>query len=271
MSKHNKKRNTAFLYEVLVREVVKRTLNKDAKERNKVITTLKKSFKNTAEIGKELRLFKTLLETNGVSNRVGEKLIQETKKAYSKLDKKKIFQEQSALIKKINKEISKGVFSNFVPNYRDLATLSQIFGEDVNVKKRVMLEESILRKITFNEALAAKSDKITNLVVNKFIEKFNKKYDQKLFENQKILLNKFILSFVDNGIDFKVFLNEEIENLKNTINKSFKLEELKNDEKMSARMREVQSFLEDHNKEPINETSLQRLLKIQALAVETQI
>ena len=268
MSRHNKKRNTVFLYEALVREIVKHTLNKDIEDRDKAIAILKEHFSLETEIGKELRLFKTLLETKGVSPRVAEKLIQEAKKSYKNLNKEKVFQEQSALIKRINKDISKSVFSNFVPNYRDLATLSQIFGEDLSVKKKVILEESILQNITSKKDMPLKPDKINNLVVNKFIDKFNDKYNKELFENQKTLLNKFILSFVDGGVDFKLYLNEEIENIKNIINESFKLDEIKSDKNMLSKMKEVHKLLEMYKREPVNEGSLQQFLKIQALTVE---
>ena len=271
MPRHNKKRNTAFLYEILVREIVKQSLNKEGFKRKDTIVTLKEFFNSNTEIGKELRLFKTLLNTQGVSTRVGEKLIQETKNAHKKLDKKKIFLEQSALIKKINKEMSKNVFSNFVPNYRDLATLSQIFGEDLSVKKKVILEEAILKTITFRGGPKQEKNKIGGLVVNNFIEKFNKKYDNEgLHENQKKLLNKFILSFIDNGVDFKIFLNEEIGRLKKIIDRSFKLEELKSDEKMSSKMKEVKKLLEDYGSKPVNEKSLQQFLKIQQLTAEIE-
>ena len=140
MPKHNKKRNTALLYEMLVREIIKQTINKDLINRNKAISVLKEHFQKDTEIVKELQLFKNLLETQELLPSTAEKLIQETKKEYKNLNVKKVFKEQSALIKKINQELSKDVFSNFVPNYKDIATLSQIFGADASTKRRVILE-----------------------------------------------------------------------------------------------------------------------------------
>jgi len=134
MPKHNKKRNTAFLYEILVREVVKRTVDKNKERRDTAIAILKEHFVTHNEMGKELSLYKTLLETKNLPARTADKLIHEAKQEYKKLNKKIIFQEQSALIKKINKDLSKNVFNNFVPNYKDLATLSQLFDDDVTLK-----------------------------------------------------------------------------------------------------------------------------------------
>jgi hypothetical protein len=84
------------------------------------------------------------------------------------------------------------------------------------------------------------------------------------------LLNKFILSFLDNGTDFKVYLNEEIETLKKKINNSFGLEELKQDEGMASKMKEIAKLLEGSNAKPIDKEFLQQILKIQALVEETE-
>ena len=270
MSKHNKKRNTAFLYEALVREVVKRTINNNTDIRDKVIAIIKETFTPQSEIGKELRLFKTLLETKGVTSRVGERLIQETKKEYKLLNEKKIFAEQSALIKKINKEISKSVFSNFVPNYRDIATLSQIFGEDISIKNRVMLEEKVLTNISHKTTQKTKNSKVNNLVVNKFIERFNVKYGKTLVESQRALLNRYILSFLDNGVDLKMYLNEEISRLKDVIRESYELEELQKDTQMKQKMEKVESLLESFSSRPIDKNMLQSILKVQTMAAEVQ-
>ena len=258
MPRHNKKRNTALLYEMLVREIIKQTVNKNIINRNKAIVILKEHFKKDTEMGKELQLFKNLLETKELLPHSAEKLIQETKKEYKALNVKKVFKEQSTLIKKINQELSKEVFSNFVPSYKDIATLSQMFGADINVKRRVLLEESVLRRITQNAPPSKeKNTNLSGLVVKKFIEKFNHKYNDTLLENQKTLLNKFILSFLDNGTDFKVYLNEEIESLKNEITDAFGMEELKQDTEMTSRMKEIK-----------NHELLEKVLKIQVLAKE---
>ncbi len=74
--------------------------------------------------------------------------INEVKRSHSKLDKEKIFKEQTALINKINKMLSKNVFSNFVPNYKNLATISQILNPDVSIKHRVLLEGFLVEALS---------------------------------------------------------------------------------------------------------------------------
>ena len=42
--KHNKKRNTAFVYEALVREVAKAVVRKDEKRKNLIVKIIKENF-----------------------------------------------------------------------------------------------------------------------------------------------------------------------------------------------------------------------------------
>ena len=74
MARHNKKRNTAFIYESLVREIVKQSVAKDEKKRNVAINILKESFSKNTELRKELDLYKTLLENNNLKEKVAEEL-----------------------------------------------------------------------------------------------------------------------------------------------------------------------------------------------------
>tara|TARA_R100000008_G_C3579343_1_gene167378 strand:+ start:494 stop:1315 length:822 start_codon:yes stop_codon:yes gene_type:complete len=272
MLKHNKKRNTAFLYEILVREIVKQTISKNKDKRDQVINVMKEHFKNNTCMKEELTLFKNILETKNLAPNTAEKLIQETKRQYNKIDKDKLFLEQSDLIKTINKNLSKGVFNNFVPNYKDLATLSQIFNDDLSSKKRVLLEENIVnRLITENQKNKIKdSSKISGLVIKKFVENYNKEYNGKLIAEQKTLLNKYILSFMDNGVDFKVYLNEEIARLQEEVSSSFNIDEVKNDEAMKNKMTEISQLLNETNKQPIDLKLIQQIVKIQNLVKEIQ-
>ena len=270
MPRHNKKRNTAFLYETLVREVVKQTIAKDFDRRDRAIAILKECFSKNRTLGKELDLYKTLSQSQKLNPLPAEKLIQEVKKEYKKLDSKEIFNEQSVVIGKINKTLSNGVYSNFVPNYKDLATLSQIFGDDVSAKSRVLLEELVLRKLTSSKDILKEEReiKVSRLVVKTFVNKFNKQYGGELLEEQRTLLNKYVMSFMNNGVEFKFHLNEELGRLKEKLEESLKIEEIKNDEQMSNKMSMIINYLEGANEKPVNKESLQQILKIQTLIQE---
>ena len=57
-AKHNKKRNTAFVYEALIREMSKAVLVGDKALQNKVLEILKKHFSEHSLLGKELGCYK---------------------------------------------------------------------------------------------------------------------------------------------------------------------------------------------------------------------
>ena len=61
MGKHNKKRNTAFIYETLVREIVKQSVAKNEEKRNLAIQIMKEAFAPRTHLRRELDLYKTLL------------------------------------------------------------------------------------------------------------------------------------------------------------------------------------------------------------------
>tara|TARA_R110000824_G_scaffold117863_7_gene269927 strand:- start:1411 stop:2229 length:819 start_codon:yes stop_codon:yes gene_type:complete len=268
--KHNKKRNTALLYEVLVRELTISGLEKDAQKRNAVISLIKEFFIFDTEIKKELSLYKTLLETKNLPLRLAEKLLYEVKIAHKNLNKKQLFKEQSQLIKIINKNLSKETYSIFVPNYKNLATISQIFSEDVSVKSRVLLEENIVQKLAINKGTKEENEKqITNLVLQNFINKYNTSYSF-LMSEQKELLNKYVLSFLDNGVEFKFYLNEEITRIKENIKKSLRMEDIKKDTKIKEKVEKVLNLLENFAKNPISEETLKHILKMQVLVSEIQ-
>ena len=85
------------------------------------------------------------------------------------IDKKKLFIEQSKLISKINRNLSKSVFSNFVPNYKSLATISQIFNNDISVKNKVLLENNIIKTMLVEDKKETEMQPVDNIAFNIYI------------------------------------------------------------------------------------------------------
>ena len=104
--KHNKRRNTAFLYEVLVKELTRATIQSDKKKKQIIVQTLKEFFNKNSILGKELEIYKVLNETFSLRERDAEKLLSEVKRMYKNtLNSEGIYSAQSKLISKINKYI----------------------------------------------------------------------------------------------------------------------------------------------------------------------
>lgn len=267
MARHNKKRNTAFIYESLVREIVKQSVAKDEKKRNVAIGILKESFSKNTELRKELDLYKTLLENNNLKEKVAEKILVETKNQHNLIDQDKLFKEQSIAISKINKNLSKSVFNNFVPNYKFLATISQVFGVSGSPKTRVLLETQVVETLMSKPETQKQMSKVPSLVVKSFIKRFNETYSP-LLENQKQLLSNYISSFADNGLEFNFYLNEEIERLKKVIDDGLKIDEAREDKSIREKMTHVKEMLEETSKVPVTSETLYKVMQIQALAEE---
>ena len=85
---------------------------------------------------------------------------------------------------------------------------------------------------------------IDNLTYKSFVKAFNEKYDNSLLSEQKDLLKVYINSFTDNGIDLKIFLNEEISRLKDIIEESKSLEDIRKDPQMLESTNQVLDVLD---------------------------
>jgi len=269
--KHNKKRNTAFLFESLVRELTRAVIRKDNKTKETVTTILKEHFGASSLLHKELDLYRSLCETYNLAESSAHRLLTEVRKEYKNLNKKKIFVEQSATIKRMHRELPKEVFNTFVPNYKNLATVYQIFNGELSPAKRILLEEAVLNSMTAKTSKENKSvAQIDNLVIKNFIKKFNQKYAGMLDESQSSLLQNYILSFSDNAVGLKVFLNEEIGRLRKALKSGLRLDEIKKDEDMVKKTNKVLDVLESFKKNKINKKSLIQILQIQDLVREIE-
>jgi len=267
--KHNKKRNTAFLFETLVRELTKTIVEKNQKKKSSILSLIREFFSKDKILNKELSLYKTLVSEQKLTTRVAEKLLNEVKKEYSKLDAKDIFSEQSRLIKKMNSSFAKKVFSNFVPHYKSLATINQIFNTELPLKKKVLLEEQMIgiMSSTVEEKKEAEQKPIDNLVLQTFTNKFNSVYSGSLLEEQQVLLNKYMTSFADNGIELKLYLNEELGRLKESLQTKVTLKEIKNvvlRDKTSLVLEKIDSF----RKRKVDLELVKNVLRIQSLVSE---
>ena len=109
-TKINKKRNTGFVFEALIREATKAILAKDETRRNNVVTTIKESFAPGTELKKELDCYRALSSPDQLDKPTAEKLVFEVKRDMTKIDNTKLVKEKNTLVSKINKNISKDVY-----------------------------------------------------------------------------------------------------------------------------------------------------------------
>jgi len=79
--KHNKKRNTAFLYEILLREGTKASLEKNFERLNQIKEILLEYFNPESALGYELTLYKALI--NDLNEKNNQKVLFEVKTRHS--------------------------------------------------------------------------------------------------------------------------------------------------------------------------------------------
>ena len=77
--KHNKKRNTGFIYEAIIRELARSIHEGKEDKKSKIIKIIRESFRSTTLLGKDLDLYKSILETKNVDKYTAEKIIFQSK------------------------------------------------------------------------------------------------------------------------------------------------------------------------------------------------
>lgn len=205
--KHSKYKNTAILFEMLVRKLTSETLSS-----NKTVTAdlIKKYFGRNTELSKELYLYNTLLKEQFKSEAQGLDYIRTVKLSYAKLNQSALKRQRYNLVKEISEKF---IFANMskmhINNYKVLASVYMLFEYDEtdNVKqllecKNVILQNNLITsrikviKDPLMEQYEAQPKDIRLLTYKLLVDKFNDKYAG-LDNSQKQLLNKYIVNVND--------------------------------------------------------------------------
>jgi uncharacterized membrane protein (DUF106 family) len=89
-----------------------------------------------------------------------------------------------------------------------------------------------------------------------------------LLAEQKELLSKFVSSFIDNGLQLKLYLNEEIGRLKKEMTNSLLIEEFVADNNMMESAKNVIAELDSYKEQAPKKEMVQKIIKIQSLVHE---
>jgi len=268
--KYNKKRNTAFIYEALVREVTACILKEDHSRKSTIVGLLKKYFHSNSILDQDLQCYQSLYHNQNLDRTISDKIIKEAKLQSKLLDNKLLFKTQTALIHDLNKQVGPAIYNTYVPNYKDLATIAQIFSPKTSPKNRVILESEIVERMAASETGASDDLPIDKVVYETFVNKFNTKYETELLGSQQALLSRYISSFADNALELKIYLNEELKRLKEILVTASQLSEFKDDAIMEDKRSKLLQVLERYSHTSIDETVLLTVMKTQALVEEIQ-
>lgn len=249
--KHNKLKNSAILFELLVRQITSDTLKN---QESKAIGILKKYFNNT-EICKEYRIYNALTSAKHLTEQKADILINASVESYRKLNKTSLKKQKYDLVAAIKEHYNiDEFFKANISNYKMLASIYMLFEMDqpeyVDPQKYSDCKVTILEAISApasteskDELLEAFStyDKGTRALVYKImLKKFNEKY-QDFDTKQKSLLAEYInnMSSTDK---LKEYVNTEFVTVKKQLKKHIKEVQ---DEVRKVKLNEVLSFIKE--------------------------
>jgi hypothetical protein len=220
--KHSKFKNTAILFELLVKQITQEVLSNSTKNVSEKI--IKEFFSSNKELAKELKLYNQIVKEKYSSIDDAKLFLEEVSKERIKLDENKLNKEKYNLIKTIKEsyDLNKFLSSN-LQNYKLLASVYKVFeaktmGRKVEIRDFIESNNTILEHITHKkisakqvdtlyESFKQQSEDLRLLTYKLLIENFNKKYSN-LDDSQKGLLREFINN-VTNTSTFPKFIEEE--------------------------------------------------------------
>jgi len=227
MSKaHNKKRNTALLYEFLVRSISTALVEGNKKSSTIGLKILKRYFKPGTELYKEFRLFNALVKTTVTSDNVSSNIINEARTAATNINTEVLDVEKSRLIRNINHSINnENFYDQPISNYKMYATIQTLFNEwrkpkgtgDIATmaKYEQSLRDWLLEsKKEIEQTLTENSPGTSRLLMKVMMKKLNEKYNTALNSEQREIIRSYAFSAAkEDQTTIKCKLNEIKNNL----------------------------------------------------------
>jgi hypothetical protein len=220
--KHSKFKNTAILFELLVKQITQEVLSNSNKNISESI--IKEFFNSKKELAKELKLYNQIVKEKYSTSDDAKLFLGEMIEERKKIDEVKLAKEKYNLVKTIKEsyDLDKFLSSN-LQNYKVLASIYKVFetkiqGRKVEIRDYIDSNNTILEHITnkkisskpqdkLYESFKQQSEDLRLLTYKLLIENFNKKYSN-LDDSQKDLLREFINN-VSNTSTFPKFIEEE--------------------------------------------------------------
>jgi hypothetical protein len=228
--KHSKYKNTGILFELLIRQITSDTL--DGKD-SPIKGILKQYFVKT-ELGKEYRLYESLLKKTSITEAKAEMVISTLLESSKNINKRAVRKQKYNLINEIQKHYDLNEFFNHkLPNYKIQAAFytlleaysMEVINPDIIINNKITILEHLsaapITKKRIQEGVLeefARSDKDTRTLAYRIIlEKFNGKYEN-LNKHQKSIL-KELLNSIDNSPKLKEFYIAKSSEIKNELTK----------------------------------------------------
>lgn len=224
--KHLKLRNSAIIYETLLRQITIDAL--EGRTNSPVFDILKEYFNKGKLLSEELGLYNSIVEYKTDKKDKMEYFLNTVIQMRKRLNESMLAQEKYNIIKEIKKHYDLNtLFNSKVGNYKILASVYKLFEAELHPTQNynptaiVQTKYTIIEHITnpiqkvdkteidlIVEKYKAQDKEIRIVAYNMLIEKFNQKYSS-LTDNQRGLLKKYINS-MSNTTALKGYVESEV-------------------------------------------------------------
>jgi len=278
---HNKKRNVGVVYELLLRAVSAYIVEGKKAKAQIALDIISKRFGQDTELFKEFRLFNALAKTKIADPTIAAVILTETKAATRRIDASKLDKEKSLLIRDINHTLNDSDFYHRrIANYRELATIQLAInewtlGDRSNLSQTLMVETKLIELLKNNEISAPanlieqKNDSVDNLVIKILNEKFNKKYEGKLTEDQRSLIRDYVITKTD-GVASKEMV-DRARRIKSDASVCLEMiEKTETNQIVQESLRDVKRRVNDLDVDILNDENLSKLMTLSQLVKEAK-
>lgn len=227
--KNSKYKNTAMLFEMLIRQITNDTI---AGKDSPAVDIVKRYFAKT-ELAKELKLYQSLINNKNLSEVKANYVIDNILMLSKRLNRTSIRKNKYNLISEIKKHYNiDSFFKNKIDNYPQYAAAYNLIESNNSVdfidpniiieNKNTLLEHICSSKEAdknddiFEEYMKLDTD-TRILAYRSLLEKFNDKYAN-LNNKQKLILKEYINN-INNVSNLREFINSNYKNIKTELSK----------------------------------------------------
>jgi hypothetical protein len=251
MNNYNKKRNTYFLYDVLVKGYVRSLSEGDVRAEGS-LNLIKEFYNIKTVLGKEKKLYEQVLSIRNFELSDSEKIsvLRKCKDEYNTLDKRVIFESQTKVLTRVAYLFGKSVLNEHVDDNVLYANIYQYLNCD-NYAESIGLEKKILEQAGFvQENTAENKSKITEQLIPQYLQ------EQK----------DFVALYVSNNPGFQLYMYEQIKLAKEVLLEHSVCSECEVcDVEMKSGIIKIYHKLEELKRRAITEQDFNLILKVQDL------
>lgn len=273
--KNSKYKNTAILFELLIRQVTNDTI---AGNDSQAVNIIKKYFSKT-ELAKEHKLYQSLINNKNLSEVKANSVIDNIILLSKRLNRTTIRREKYNLIKEIKESYDLDSFCKHkINNYPQYAaayilieahnSMDFVNPDNIIENKNTLLEHICSKDVKNEEDIYEEYEKLDSntriLAYKSLLEKFNDKYSN-LNNKQKTVLKEYINN-IGNVSNLREFVNSNYKSLKSEL---LKLSKKIDDKTSSIKLTEVINLLKPLEKtENVKDENVVSLLQYYQLVEE---